>query len=1360
MSGTYPIVAFAAGLPSAIATATPPVPTLVLTGTINSTFMSDLSSGLSARVRQAASPSPAAATHLGFGVRARVDFAPGPQDEISVDGWLRVDLARVRLRDGATAPNRPVERAELRIQVKPTSGWLVGGPGGADGTASIGVKPRVRWMELGAVLTPSASGAVVDPLVVLHDAGLDAGCQDVSLADPSAPALIGLAASALAAAAPNSPAAQLLDALRRLEIVTDDGQIAADALSAIRADPIGFLEPRLFDALGDGSLLGLAGPNDAGEWTYQTTGIPLEIVLTARPWRVGVRTVIDAAATDDATFSLTASAFVDASLAASWQLGATLGPVSIGTDSASRDLNISAPPWLQPANLVNPPADLRDQVVVAARRLMVSSATSALIEGALGSNVVISPIDQLLSDPFAWFANALGDGGRPSAAKVTAALNALADALSFSHGRGIMLPANIELWAEDGPADVLIAHVSASPLASATIGSIGAVVSLSIDRTGHVTPAATVSLTANTSGSWGNVSLVVADDATGIRAWLTTSAQPPGVDLYPTPNLGALASSAATYLLPAILDELVTLLPSSAIVTDVLNFADALGLRTSGHFTSSGLALLTTPNWLSNPGAALSTALGALVPALLSGVTATGSMVQWSSAPLILSFAWGSTPKLHVEVASPGLAGGPLTLASLVANLSLSMSGGTVTPTVTTSLAVDITAFTKLGFAVTPRFTASFASPTLTVQFLPVGTAASVTFQLSPTPAVLPNAAALEQFAVAWLPRLAGDALLAAFSSVLTKTLWAGGPSVGHVLNTTGMITAAQAPAGIAATLPDLHTVLFRILDGIGSVDSHGTPPAPLKITDDLSLTPHSDPTRGLGVTFKGTIAQTIGDYKIELRFGTSPAGWLTLPDAGVSVFLAQKQGTTYAFAPSLVITGLGVAFESASDAPLVDADIFRIDGAAGYFFMTLDLHIGGGATLAAGSFGGAIEIDGLGLPLGQALGGGGSSNPVASALLASQPGGSSGDSQAVVPKMDVAAYLLPGASTPSILITGENAGGIVWIPIHAAFGPVFIEQLGVAAPDNPPSLELIVDGGVKVAGITAELQELSVTVPIDQVRDPSRWSLDLAGIAVAYDQGGVSIAGGLLKALDQGDIEYRGMLVVKIADKGLSVLGAFGSPHDAQGHYTSLFVFGALLIPLGGPPYLFITGVGGGLGYNRQIEVPDDVGQLPSFPLVAAMDGSLADDPMAALASISTYFPAARGSLWLAAGVQFTTFVTIETIALAYVALDKGLEIGILGLTTLQLPPDTPPDDVLASIQLALKARFSSSEMLLSISGAAHVELMAVEQRLQAYGRLCVLYVVREGQLRPYARRLPSVVQQAGRLPYCAAARHQLVGI
>jgi len=277
----------------------------------------------------------------------------------------------------------------------------------------------------------------------------------------------------------------------------------------------------------------------------------------------------------------------------------------------------------------------------------------------------------------------------------------------------------------------------------------------------------------------------------------------------------------------------------------------------------------------------------------------------------------------------------------------------------------------------------------------------------------------------------------------------------------------------------------------------------------------------------------------------------------------------------------------------------------------------------------------------------------------------------------------------------GDKQDQPLWIPVHAGFGPIYIDQLGVGITSDP-GVELLIDGSVKVDGLTAQANELGVTIPFKSLANPAGWSLDLGGLAIGFSSPGVVIAGGLLK--NPGPpIEYDGVLLIQITQFGFVAVGAYSHPDDAQGGYTSLFVFAGVFIVIGLPPIIEIDGLGLGVGYNRELIVPDDLNKIPSFILVAALDdaGKLANDPMGELMQIRDSIPARRGSFWLAVGLHGTSFVIVHVTAVVYVALDRGVEVGVLGVARMALPSD---DTALVSIELALKARFSTSEGILSI--------------------------------------------------------------
>jgi hypothetical protein len=77
---------------------------------------------------------------------------------------------------------------------------------------------------------------------------------------------------------------------------------------------------------------------------------------------------------------------------------------------------------------------------------------------------------------------------------------------------------------------------------------------------------------------------------------------------------------------------------------------------------------------------------------------------------------------------------------------------------------------------------------------------------------------------------------------------------------------------------------------------------------------------------------------------------------------------------------------------------------------------------------------------------------------------------------------------------------------------------------------------------------------------------VDLAGLAISSDIGGITIEGGLRKFGDGDTVQYVGMLLGRFGVYGLSVFGGYGHGVESSQRYGSFFAFGAVSGPIGGP--------------------------------------------------------------------------------------------------------------------------------------------------------------------------------------------------
>jgi hypothetical protein len=285
-------------------------------------------------------------------------------------------------------------------------------------------------------------------------------------------------------------------------------------------------------------------------------------------------------------------------------------------------------------------------------------------------------------------------------------------------------------------------------------------------------------------------------------------------------------------------------------------------------------------------------------------------------------------------------------------------------------------------------------------------------------------------------------------------------------------------------------------------------------------------------------------------------------------------------------------------------------------------------------------------------------------------------------------------------LATGEGpttgappAPQATWISVQRAFGPVQFDRIGFAiTPDD--EVALLFDAAISLGGLTVGLVGLEAAMPI---RAPYVPVFSLAGLQVGFTGGGVQISGGLEQVPATPAPEYTGELTVKLASFGLSM---FGSYTTVAGQ-PSLFAFLFLDVPLGGPAFFFVTGLAGGFGYNRSLQLPS-IDQVAAFPLVAGATGAL--DAAQTETQLNAKITPQLGADWLAAGVKFTSFEMVTSFALLTVAFGTQFEIALLGESTISVP---------VAVKGETAAPVAQAQMVLLVDFAPAIGQLAVSAQL-----------------------------------------------
>ncbi|HEY2598861.1 MAG TPA: DUF6603 domain-containing protein [Candidatus Dormibacteraeota bacterium] len=1323
-------------------------PVLAIGSQLSGSLLDLLKPALSALANSAANPgtSPPPPTHIAFGARAHVNLAT-TAGNFAVDSTVRGDLFQIPLQSAPPTPPHPAHALHIRAALTNPGGWLVGASSSFVGAGMPPVDVRVRWAEIGADIYTSGGTFKVDPIVNLHQVSSHGPVIDLaSFTDANAQTLLGAVLQTISnpAPPPTSPAGLLLRTLQALNVAVVDSHggigISADAYNAITADAAGYLGTQLTAALNAATsfagftattvVIPSRGVTATPEWMLPLGALPLEIYLLPTPWTIGLRTrSVSGSSTGTGSASWTIASNTSITLDANVAVPAftptldavlNLGAFTLAWSSSTDQLTAAAQPWLVPITLRPPPSASTLQAALsnALPRMLFSGGASAVLEALAGPGITIGPIDTFFTSMSSVLtqAGALGNGnGGLDSTKLTKLLQFIGNIAGLPVGPGLTLPGNLQLTASGAGTDADPVKVQL-----ATTADIGGVVNLtggvSFDKLIHPSPTGSVSVTiplpAAVAGAWSSITINFGGSSAGVTlsiAPVSTPATPP-IQILPTfSGLGALAG-AAEALLPQVLDAAVTAIGPSTVTTLTLDVAAALDIYdTVGGFAAHADTLKSMLNgtFLSGFTAAqrgsIATAIagvfsgGSPLAGILPGSVSAGTgpnagIITWSlalsgadSGTINVALGWDATgPTATVGLADFKLGDGAL---------GITASGGYAAGSVSVSAALGVHLDTALGIPLAPTLSLTENGTSFQLEFYPLASGSGSTFSTGPVtidfiPPALHMAAGgpvalIEQFLIP----LVGNTVLAAVHDKFSTTLWTGGPTVQAALTGSQIAVPSGGSLAVNPSFPSITAVVTGLLSTLATG-------VKLPLTSTLNLYLANDSGR-LGVRIQGSQAFTIGDYDLSMLFG-APTAWGAMFDAGVTVYAFQSGGGNFTFSPGITAAGLGLGLTGANDAPLVNSNGFRMGGVSLYSFFHGEFASG----FNFDSPGVGAEIDQLGLPLSQATGGNvGGNNPVAAGLLGGggTGGNGTGDSQPPNPAIDVAAWYWSapsGDSTFHILFSGNDQP--IWIGIHQTLGPIYLDQIGIALNGNT-SASLLLDATVKVGPLTGQVDELGVTIPFKSLMHPGDWTLDLKGLALSFQTPGVTIAGALLKNDSGPAIEYDGMLLIQITEFGLVAVGAYSKPSDAQGDYTSVFIFAGLFIIIGIPPVIEVEAIGLGVGYNRELIVPDDINQIPNFILVAALDdgGALANDPMGELLQIRDSIPAKRGSLWLAVGLHGTTFVIVHVTAIVYVALDAGIEIGLLGVARMAIPSD---DTALVSVELALKARYSSAESVLSI--------------------------------------------------------------
>jgi hypothetical protein len=235
-------------------------------------------------------------------------------------------------------------------------------------------------------------------------------------------------------------------------------------------------------------------------------------------------------------------------------------------------------------------------------------------------------------------------------------------------------------------------------------------------------------------------------------------------------------------------------------------------------------------------------------------------------------------------------------------------------------------------------------------------------------------------------------------------------------------------------------------------------------------------------------------------------------------------------------------------------------------------------------------------------------------------------------------------------------------IPVKKKIGPINIYNIGLKLDIRNTMVWIPLDAAISMSCMDFGLNGFSLGIPFKKAFKKDDIKCELSGLNLAFIKDPIEISGGFLKAKGSFD----GEALIKIKNFSISALGSY-SPEPSP----SLFIFALASYPIGGPPCFYVTGLAAGFGYNRTLKIPE-VDQLAKFPLVScAISDNRTYKPTLDHISgeLEQYIPPSTGDFWMAAGVKFTSFNMIYSIALLTVNFGTKLEVALLGRSILDVP-------------------------------------------------------------------------------------------
>ncbi|KAJ4030770.1 hypothetical protein NW761_013349 [Fusarium oxysporum] len=284
--------------------------------------------------------------------------------------------------------------------------------------------------------------------------------------------------------------------------------------------------------------------------------------------------------------------------------------------------------------------------------------------------------------------------------------------------------------------------------------------------------------------------------------------------------------------------------------------------------------------------------------------------------------------------------------------------------------------------------------------------------------------------------------------------------------------------------------------------------------------------------------------------------------------------------------------------------------------------------------------------------------------------------------------------------------------PISRKFGPLSMNSIGLSiSGDSFSTLVFSLDATLTFGPISVKLIGLTLTADLKGIKtlDSLRaltFKALIGGMALEFEKPDTRLSGLLIPFGKDTDPEtgFMGAMAVSVAKWSVTAAGMY--TENKLSHLKSVFAFGALrgtLFTIGSVEFNSFTG---GFGYNSTLRLPS-VSQVAEFPFIA-MNSNISEPTGSLTSHLETlssrdkggWVTTEPGSMWLAAGVGFKAFQTIDSQILVALTMADEPKFAVIGQATAVFPKGKSLDKAFLVLDIVIASEIDPTHGTILVAG------------------------------------------------------------